>query len=176
MVPTAAASGWQQAMLEFARANVHLIEAISFALGFAESIVFLSLLVPSTVIFLALSGVHGAAGGEFWPVWLSASAGACIGDHITYAIGRRYREDAAQVWPISKYPGLIPRSEALFDRWGVLSIIIGKFIGMLRPFIPLVAGTSSMNLAAFTPASALSCLIWAGVVIAPGYGIVLLAL
>jgi membrane protein DedA with SNARE-associated domain len=174
MVPTEAATGWQHAMLEFARANVHLIEAISFALGFAESIVFLSLLVPSTFIFLALSGIHGAAGGEFWGVWLAAAAGACLGDHITYAMGRRYRADAARTWPISKYPGLIPRGEALFDRWGVMSIIIGKFIGMLRPFVPLVAGTSAMSLAAFAPASAISCLLWAAVVIAPGYGIVLL--
>jgi len=163
------------ALVDFARDNVHLTEAIAFALGFAESIVFVSLLVPSTILFLGLGGVHSAAGGEFWPVWLAASAGACAGDCLTYAMGRRWREEAAQVWPMSRYPDLFPRSRAMFERWGAASIIIGKFVGMLRPFIPLVAGVSAMNVAVFVLASAASSLIWAGVVIAPGYGIALLA-
>lgn len=166
--------GWDS-LLAFARTHVHLTEAIVFALGFAESIVFLSLLVPSTVLFLGLSGVHSAAGGEFAPVWLAASAGACAGDCITYAIGRHYRDGVGQVWPMTRYPDLIPRSRVLFERWGAVSIIIGKFIGMLRPFVPLVAGVSGMNCVLFVVASAVSSLIWAGVVIAPGYGIAIFA-
>jgi undecaprenyl-diphosphatase len=63
----------------------------------------------------------------------------------------------------------------MFDRYGTASIIVGKFVGMLRPFIPLVAGIALMRVAAFLPASAISSLIWAGVVIGPAYGIVLLA-
>jgi membrane protein DedA with SNARE-associated domain len=171
----AAAADWQQALLDFMRSNTHLTEVVVFLLGFAESMVFISLLVPSTVIFLALGGLHSAAGGEFWPVWLAASAGAFIGDVITYAIGRRYKEGAANVWPMTRYPGLIPKGQVMFARWGVASIIIGKFVGMLRPFIPLVAGIALMRAAAFVPASAVSSLVWAGVCIAPGYGIVLIA-
>jgi membrane protein DedA with SNARE-associated domain len=172
---TVAEAGWHQALIEFMRSNTELTEVVAFALGFAESMVLLSLLVPSTIIFLAIGGLHSAAGGEFWPVWLAASAGAFAGDVMTYAIGRRYKDEAATVWPMTRFPGLIPKGQAMFARYGIASIIVGKFVGMLRPFIPLVAGIAVMRVAAFLPASGVSSLIWAGAVIAPGYGIVLLA-
>ena len=53
----------------------------------------------------------------------------------------------------------------------MLSIIGGKFVGALRPFLPLVAGMLDMPWALFLGASAVSSLIWAATFLAPGYGI-----
>jgi len=51
--------------LELVEAHLSLAAPIVFALGFAESMVFLSLLVPSSALFLGIGGIHAAAGGDF---------------------------------------------------------------------------------------------------------------
>jgi membrane protein DedA with SNARE-associated domain len=165
-------AGWTETVLAFVQEHPNLIGLLVFLLGFGESIVLISLFVPSSILFLGIGSTHGAAGGEFWLVWLCGAAGAWIGDMASYGAGRYFREDAAKVWPISRYPELIPRGRAVIERWGMLSVIAGKFIGGLRPFIPVVAGTLGMPWLLFVAASAASCLLWAGAFLGPGYGIV----
>jgi membrane protein DedA with SNARE-associated domain len=162
------------AVLAFLRDNPHLTELIVFLLGFGEGIVLVSLFVPSTILFLAIGGMHSAAGGEFWPLWLAATAGACSGDCASYAVGRYFKGEVRSVWLMSKYPALLPKGRALVQRWGAFSIIGGKFLGGLRPFLPLVAGILGMPWALFLGASAVSSLIWAGAFLSSGYGISLL--
>ncbi len=163
--------GWTDALVTLAREHSQLTVLLVFALGFAESIALVSLFVPSTILFLAIGTVHSAAGGEFWPVWLAGSIGACIGDCVSYGLGRYFKNDVGKVWPIRKFPDLIPKGELFCERWGILGIIVGKFIGGLRPFVPVVAGMLSMSWPLFLSASLLSCLIWAGAFLAPGYGV-----
>ena len=87
------ADSYTDQALNLVREHIALAEPIVFALGFAESTVFLSLLVPSSALFLGIGGIHGAAGGSFWSVWLAASAGAAIGDILTFALGRYFKQD-----------------------------------------------------------------------------------
>jgi membrane protein DedA with SNARE-associated domain len=160
---------WKDRLLAFVRNHEQFTGLIAFLLGFGKSIAVVSLFVPSTSLFLGIGGIHSAAGGEFWPIWVAAAAGACAG--LSFWLGRNFKDGVAKTWPISKYPALIPQGRAAFERWGVLSIIGSKFMGGLRPFIPVVAGTMLMPWPVFIGASAISSLIWAGAFLAPGYGL-----
>ncbi|MGD9784884.1 MAG: DedA family protein [Hyphomicrobiaceae bacterium] len=151
--------------------HIALAEPLVFALGFAESIVFVSLLVPSTILFLAIGGLHHAAGGDFVPLWLAAAAGAFLGDVLSYAVGRRYRADVVKTWPIRHKPHWYVAARQFFRTWGALGIVASKFFGMMRPFVPVVAGAAAMRWLHFLPASAVSALIWAGVFLGPGHGL-----
>jgi membrane protein DedA with SNARE-associated domain len=123
------------------------------------------------VLFVAIGGIASTAGKEFLPLVLAGGAGAALGDLFTFSVGRIYRHRIRDVWPFREHQERIRRGHAFFERWGALSIIVGKFLGMLRPFLPLAAGTMDMPWALFVIASVVSSLIWAGVCIAPGYGI-----
>lgn len=158
-------------VMAFVSANLAFIGPIVFALGFAESIVFLSLLVPSTLLFLAIGGFHHAAGGSFFDVWLWGAAGAFAGDILSYAAGRYFKEDIAGVWPFSAKPEWYVLARNFEKKWGFLGIIGSKFLGMLRPFVPVVAGAMHMPWPVFLVASAISALLWAGTFLAPGYGL-----
>lgn len=158
-------------LLDLVQTHIALVEPIVFALGFAESIAFVSLLVPSTLLFLAIGGLHSAAGGEFLAVWIAGGAGACLGDMISYGFGRAYKHKVSGLWPFSSYPHWYDRARDLCRDWGVAGVIGGKFLGMARPFVPVVAGAMHMALPLFVVASLLSSLLWAGVFLAPGYGI-----
>ncbi len=161
----------KDAVIGFVRENLALAAPAVFAMGFAEGIPLLSLLVPSTPLFLGIGAAHAAAGGQFWHLWIAASVGAVISDCIVYAVGRIFKADAHRIWPFSRYEGWLPKGHALIERWGVLAVAGGKFTGFLRPFIPAVAGILEMPLWQFVPASIVSSLAWAGVFLAPGYGI-----
>jgi membrane protein DedA with SNARE-associated domain len=167
---TPAEPTWIQQALALVRDHPEMAALVCFVLGFAESIALVSLFVPSTILFLAIGAAASAAGGAFWPLWLAGAAGACIGDGCSYLVGRWLKDDVRRIWPFTRFPDLLPQSRSVFERWGALAIVGGKFIGGLRPFIPVAAGSMDMPWAAFLIASAGSSLLWAGVFLAPGFG------
>jgi membrane protein DedA with SNARE-associated domain len=163
-------------LLGVLRDHMALAQPVVFILGFAEGIPVLSLFVPSTALFLGIGVAHSAVGGTFVPMWMAASAGAVLGDLVTYALGRYFKADAARMWPLSRKPGLLAAGNAYFQRWGALAVLAGKFLGVVRPVIPLIAGMTHMPLWIYVPASIASSIAWAGVFLSPGYGISWLAL
>ncbi|MEL6872091.1 MAG: DedA family protein [Pseudomonadota bacterium] len=158
-------------IVEFTRENSDYIAPIVFAMGLGESLVFVSFFIPSTVLFLAIGAAHSAADGSFWHVWLAASAGAFIGDVISFCVGRYMKGGLARVWPFYRNPEILDRARITFRDWGGTSIIISKFMGAIRPVLPVAAGALEMRWGVFLPASVLSCLIWAGAFLGPGYGL-----
>ena len=83
---------------------------------------------------IATSTVVCAAGA-----W-SQALGAMAGDGLSYWIGRRWGHGLRVVWPFSKYPQLLDRGENLFRRNAVKSILIARYVGAIRPFVPAIAG------------------------------------
>ncbi len=166
-------AGFWASVLDMARAHAGMAAPIAFLLGLGESIPVISLLVPSTVLFLAIGAVWSAAGGEFMTMWLAGSGGAFAGDVAAYAIGHRCRDHIAGIWPFHSRPHWYERTRAFCHRWGAPGVVGSKFTAGVRPLVPVMAGAMHMPLAAFLAASALSCLVWAGVFLAPGFGIVL---
>ncbi len=155
--------------LDLVRQHLALAEPLVFALGFAESMVFLSLLVPSSALFVGIGGIHAAAGGEFLTVWLAASAGAAIGDATTFAIGRYFKRDIGGLWPLRTRPQWYVLTRIFMKKYGLAGVFVSKFGGMIRPFVPLVAGAMGMRWGRFMLVSPLSCMAWSGVFLAPGY-------
>ena len=129
---------------------------------------FISLLLPATAILFGVGGLVGATGIEFWPIWLAAASGAATGDWLSYWLGRRYKSNIAQVWPLSRHPDLLPRGEAFFREWGTAGIFFSHFFGPLRSAAPLVAGICSMPIVPFQIANVASALVWATGILTPG--------
>lgn len=137
-------------------------------LAFCESLAFLSLIIPATMILWGVGAAIGAAGLDFMPLWLAAAAGAIMGDWLSYWIGYHYHHQIAQMWPLKNNPELLPRGHRLFEKYGVMAVFIGRFFGPLRAVVPLVAGTATMPLIPFQMANVSSALIWSALMLAPG--------
>jgi undecaprenyl-diphosphatase len=147
----------------------HLVELAAFALGFAESIIVTSFFVPATAIFLAVGAMMGAGGNLLWPVVLAAGLGAFVGDVVTYVLANRYRHSVA-TWPaLRDNPNWMPQATAFVERWGWLSLLLGKFVGPLRPVVPIVCGVMRMNVPLFLVSSAVSSIFWAATFLVPPY-------
>ena len=139
-----------------------------FLLSLGESLAGVGLLVPGTVIMFGFGAVVAMGGLDLCPVFFAAAAGAVAGDGISYWLGRRYSCRLVEIWPFSRYPGILERGERFFLRHGGKSVFLGRFVGPIRPVIPLVAGMMGMNPAHFTAVNILSALCWAGAYLVPG--------
>jgi membrane protein DedA with SNARE-associated domain len=155
------------ALLDFVREHQEFAAPIVFALAFGESLAFISLLIPATVMLIGIGALIGASGIDFWPVWFAAGLGAGIGDWISYWLGRHYHAQIARMWPLSKYPDMLPKGHAFFEKWGWSGVFIGRFFGPLRAVVPLVAGTCDMPKAAFQLANWTSAFVWSGLLLGP---------
>ncbi len=139
-----------------------------FLLSLGESLAGVGLLVPGTVIMFGFGAVVALGGLDLYAVFFSAAAGAVAGDGISYWLGRRYSSRLVGIWPFSRFPGILERGERFFLRHGGKSVFLGRFVGPIRPIIPLVAGMMGMKPAHFTAVNILSALGWAGAYLVPG--------
>lgn len=155
----------------FARDNAVWAPPIVFALAFAESLAFVSLLIPAWGALVALGALVGSSGLSFWPIWIAGSLGAAFGDWLSYWIGLKLEYRVQHIWPLSRHPDLIPRGEAFMKTWGVAGIFIGRFFGPLRAAVPLIAGIFEMPFWLFQIANFSSAFVWAAVLLTLGDGI-----
>ncbi len=142
-----------------------------FCAGFAESIVLLAILVPSSLFLAGIGSSYSAIGGPIGLLWIAATAGAVLGDSISFAMGRYLQHDIPRLWPFRQYPALIERSHYVFHRWGWFAFILGKFSFGIRPFVSVTAGVIAMPARAFIIASVLSSLLWAGAALGFGFAL-----
>jgi membrane protein DedA with SNARE-associated domain len=150
-----------QGLIEFVRAHEAWAAPVVLLLAFGESLAFISLLVPAWGALVAIGALIGVSGISFWPVWLAGGIGASLGDWLSYWFGYKYKENVAQIWPLSRYPDLLLRGEDFVRKWGVPSIFIGRFFGPLRASVPLAAGIFEMHYWTFQIANVVSALVWA---------------
>jgi membrane protein DedA with SNARE-associated domain len=183
-------------LVEFTNATLDLVKSnqawaapIVFALAFGESLAFLSLLLPATVILVGLGGLLGGVGVNFapfyttgpgginfWPIVIAGWFGSVLGYGISYWLGKHYKDEISRLWPFSKYPEMLPAGKAFFDKWGAFGVFLGHFFGPVRAVIPVVAGMYQLKPLHFWAANISSSLLWAFGVMAPGaFGIKSLA-
>ncbi len=154
-----------RAVTGFVRDHESWAAPVVFALAFGESLAFISLVVPAWSALIAIGALIAMSDLPFWPVWLAASLGAALGDWLSYWVGFHFKDRIAGLWPLSRYPAMLPRAEKFVRDWGVPSIFIGRFFGPLRASVPLVAGIFEMPYWRFQIANFSSALVWAAVLL-----------
>jgi membrane protein DedA with SNARE-associated domain len=157
-----------QQTIDFVRLHAYWAPPIVFVLAFAESLAFISLLVPAWGALVAMGALIKSGGLDFWPVWVAGALGAACGDWLSYWVGLKLERGVGNIWPLSRHPELIPRGEAFVKKWGVLGIFIGRFFGPLRASVPLVAGIFEMPYWRFQFANFFSAFVWAAVLLTIG--------
>lgn len=142
-----------------------------FATAMAESLAIAGLIVPGVAMLFGFAALAGKSGMPLSEALMWAGLGAVIGDVISFALGRFFKGRLHSVWPLSRYPKLITRGEAFFNAHGGKSVIAGRFIGPIRPIIPLIAGALHMPWRRFLTFNLVSAVGWAVVYVVPGYAV-----
>jgi membrane protein DedA with SNARE-associated domain len=158
------------AIVTFVRDHEHWAVPITFLLAFGESLAFVSLVLPSTIILASLAALLAASGVDIWNLWpavLAAGLGGSLGYAVSYWIGLHFKDRIGDWWPFRTHPALIPRGQKFFEKYGAFGVFLGHFFGPVRAVIPVVAGMYSMPQIPFQIANVASAFLWAFGVMAP---------
>jgi membrane protein DedA with SNARE-associated domain len=139
-----------------------------FLLAFSEAIPIVGTVVPGSTLIVAISALAIEADISPWLLLVAAIVGAIVGDGTSFWLGQRCHRQILQRWPLDRFPRLIARSEAFFNRYGGASVFLARFTAVVRAFVPLIAGIVQMPARQFYLANILSALVWAPAHVFPG--------
>ncbi|WP_281645101.1 bifunctional DedA family/phosphatase PAP2 family protein [Parendozoicomonas sp. Alg238-R29] len=138
-------------------------------IAFLESLVVVGLLLPGVVMLFTAASLAGGGALDVWTMLLAGFAGAVLGDGVSFVVGQVFHERIRSWWPFRTHPQWLEKGEQFFDRHGGVSIALGRFVGPIRPVIPVVAGMMGMPARYFYLVNILSAIFWAPAYLLPGY-------
>jgi len=149
------------------------------AIVFVETGLFVGFFLPGdsllvTAGILAATGRCGSnpsAQGILDIQWLipCACAAAIIGDQTGYVIG--WRAGQALVQRYEKFRVHLDRAHAFYERYGSKTIVLARFVPIVRTFVPAVAGAARMNYRRFVTYNILGGTFWVLSTSLLGYGL-----
>lgn len=157
-----------QTLLDWIAAHPTWAGLLVFATALAESLAFVGLLIPGAIMMFGFGALVGTGTLPLGPTLAWAVLGAVVGDGLSYWLGRHFHQDLRKVWPFTRHPDMLDKGEAYFRRHGGKSVLFGRFVGPIRPIVPIVAGMMYMRLWAFILVNVVSAILWAPAYILPG--------
>jgi len=146
------------------------VYALLFAIIFAETGFVVTPFLPGdSLLFVAGTLAAGSGLDVYWliPVLIAASFG---GDNTNYWIGhhigpRVFRRNDS--WLLNHEH--LNRTRAFYDRHGGKTVLLARFLPILRTFAPFVAGVGRMPYARFLAFSFAGSVLWIGLFVLAGY-------
>lgn len=144
--------------------------AILFAVIFAETGLVVTPFLPGdSLLFIAGTVAAGTALNVHLLVGLLIVA-AILGDSVNYAIGNfigpRVFDKPDSRWFKQEY---LRRTQAFYDKYGAITIVIGRFVPIIRTFAPFLAGVAGMSYRRFLAYNVVGAIVWVASLVYAGY-------
>lgn len=134
-----------------------------------ECLAVVGLIIPGTVLVFAIAVLAGSEVLSLGETLLLGFIGGLIGDLLSYALGRRYHQGIRSLRGLRDHPEWLVQAEHYFQRYGVASLLVGRFIGPLRPMLPMTAGMLDMPFGRFLLVSLCAAAGWSMAYLLPGW-------
>src|SRR3954471_10903331 len=162
----------------FLHLDVHLAEFVGrygvwvygllFAIIFAETGLVVTPFLPGDSLLFATGALAATGVLSPWLVFALLAIAAFTGNAVNYAIGRRVGPAVFTATGGSGTFGrlmnraYLDRAHAFFEQYGGKAIILGRFVPIVRTFVPFVAGAARMTPASFVLYNAVGAVAWVG--------------
>ena len=133
-----------------------------------ESLPIVGLLIPGGIILIVAGVATAWHVFNFYEIWIICSIAGLIGDLVSFYIGRRLKL-SNQVKRTFLKPEYLDRAETFEKRWGSLGVVSGRFFGVMRSVVSVVAGTTKMSWLRFIILSCLGSVLFSLVHVGFGY-------
>ena len=147
----------------------YLTYAILFVVIFAETgFVFTPFLPGDSLLFAA--GAFAALGSfNVHLLFILLAAAAVLGDTINYWIGHYIGLKLFEKYPRFLKKEYLDRTHKFYEKHGGITIIIARFIPIVRTFAPFVAGIGEMSYSRFIAYNIIGGILWCAMFIYGGY-------
>ena len=141
-----------------------------FAIVFAESGLLVGFFLPGDSLLFTAGFLASQGFFDIFILCIITFVAAVVGDNVGYHFGRRvgpkvFKKEDSLVFSKSN----IDKSTAFYEKHGGKTIVLARFIPVVRTFAPVIAGVGKMDYKKFLLFNVLGGLIWAVVVTALGY-------
>jgi membrane-associated protein len=151
------------------------VYALLFLIVFAETGLVVTPFLPGDSLLFATGALAATGALDLRLVAILLLVAAVGGDAVNYAIGRavgvrilvRARTDPR--WGRWVNPAYVDRAHSFFERHGGKAIVLGRFMPIVRTFVPFVAGIAEMSYPAFALFNVIGALAWVGICVGAGY-------
>ena len=139
--------------------------------AFLETGAFVGLVAPGETVVMAGGVIAGQGEIDLIPliglVWVCSVLGDTTSFYIGRRLGRRFLEKHGPRVKITHER--LEQVEGYFGRYGGRTILIGRFIGLVRALAPFIAGSSGLAYRRFIPYSIVGCGLWSTTFCVIGY-------
>jgi membrane-associated protein len=141
-----------------------------FLIVFLETGLVVTPLLPGDSLLFAAGSFAGLGALSLWPLLLLLCAAAILGDSLNYAIGA-YLGPRVFHFPRSRFfnPDHLKRTHDFYEKYGGKTIIVARFVPIIRTFAPFVAGIGAMSYGRFLAYNVAGGLLWVPVCVFAGY-------
>lgn len=124
--------------------------------------------LPGDSLLVTAAVLRASLGVALWKIVVVAMLAAVAGDQVGYLLGRRYGrrlfKDDARVLRTDR----LEAAEDFFDRHGSLALVLGRFVPVVRTYVPLAAGTARMRYQHFVGWNVTGAVTWVGLMTTVG--------
>jgi membrane-associated protein len=146
------------------------VYALLFVIVFIETGLVVWPFLPGDSLLFVTGAIAAAGGMDIAAVMAVLIAAALTGDNVNYAIGRWV---GPRVFHYEKSrwfnPAHLARAHAFYDRHGGKTIILARFIPIVRTYVPFVAGIGSMPYGRYVGFCVAGAVIWVVSLCSAGY-------
>lgn len=144
---------------------------ILFAIVFCETGLVVTPFLPGDSLLFVAGALAGEGSLDLMMVMGVLLVAAVLGDTVNYHIGhyigpKVFREDRDSRWLKKKH---LDRTHRFFEKYGGKTIIIARFVPIVRTFAPFVAGVGAMTYARFLLYNILGAILWVVSLTLAGY-------
>jgi membrane-associated protein len=144
--------------------------ALLFLIVFLETGLVVTPLLPGDSLLFAAGSFAGIGALSLWPLLFLLSVAAVFGDTVNYAIGATLGPRVFH-YPRSRFfnPEHLRKTHEFYEKYGGKTIIIARFIPIIRTFAPFVAGIGAMSYARFLSYNVIGGVLWVSLCVLAGY-------
>jgi membrane-associated protein len=144
---------------------------VLFAIIFSETGFVVTPFLPGDSLLFAAGALAATPGSPMNVGWVFALLVlAAVGGNTTnYSVGRLFGDKLSARFPRIIKPEYLKKTHAFYEKYGGETIIITRFVPIVRTFAPFVAGVGHMTYLKFTAYNLAGGLLWVGLLTYGGY-------
>jgi membrane-associated protein len=143
---------------------------ILFLIIFCETGLVVTPFLPGDSLLFAVGALAARPEGlNVWIVLVVLTSAAILGDSVNYWIGYFLGDKLPKKFPRLVKEEHLRRTHEFYERYGGKTIIIARFVPIIRTFAPFVAGLGRMTYSRFMLFNVAGALLWMGLLVPAGY-------
>ena len=162
-------------LAEFVLAHGPWVYGLLFLIVFAETGLVVTPFLPGDSLLFAVGALSATGVMNPWIAVALLLVAAVLGDAVNYAVGhyigpRVFTAHDAKNWTHRLLNrDHLDKAHAFFEKYGGKAVVLGRFVPIVRTFVPFVAGAGSMTYGTFAFYNVTGAIAWVGICVGAGY-------